>query len=249
MIADTRSQLERGYSAIARTLISSVDAQLQSDLKTLQGLATSPSLQPGDLAAFHDQAKRFVEAHGDWAALAVVDIAGREQILNTAASLSGDGAVGVFLDVTDGKRLEADLRTAKKAAEEASEANTRFLASFSHDLRQPLMAQRLLLHVAASRTSSPEQALTLARIGDALDGTESMLSRLMDLAALELGKVTVNLDPPPLSTVHHPSLQLMRVFGRDKWKWTRLGCRPTLRSGLVAKGKMSDALESRRTAT
>jgi CheY-like chemotaxis protein len=54
-----------------------------------------------------------------------------------------------------------------------------------------MMAQRLLLHIAASHAESLEQANILARIGEALEGAETMLSRLMDLAALELGKVPV----------------------------------------------------------
>ncbi len=102
------------------------------------------------------------------------------------------GGIILFAEnITEQKAANADLRAAKLAAEEANAEKTRFLAALSHDLRQPMMAQRLLLHVAASRAECPEQADLLAKVGDALENAEGMLSRLMDLAALELGKVSV----------------------------------------------------------
>ncbi len=97
-----------------------------------------------------------------------------------------------FRDITDMVKHRQELQAAKLAAEEANAAKSRFLASVSHDLRQPIMAQRLLLHTARSRVESQVQADILAHIGEALDSTDTMLARLMDFAALELGKVQIH---------------------------------------------------------
>ncbi len=83
VVSDTRTLIEQRYTAAARALLSAVDAELLAQIKTLQGLATSPALQAGDLAAFHEQARRFVAGHGDWFGLVLVDVRTGQQILNT----------------------------------------------------------------------------------------------------------------------------------------------------------------------
>ena len=99
------------------------------------------------------------------------------------------------------------LKAAKEAAERANDAKTRFLASVSHDIRQPLQAQRLLLATATRQAASSSQARTCVLMGKTLDATETMLSRLMDFAALESGNVLVKrevfrLDTLVLDIVH-----------------------------------------------
>ncbi|MEI6557622.1 MAG: ATP-binding protein [Rhodospirillaceae bacterium] len=86
---------------------------------------------------------------------------------------------------------QAKLAEARLAAEQANEAKTRFLGSVSHDLRQPLMAQRLLQQVAASHATTPAQIKVCEQMEAALAATETMLTRLMDFAALETGNVAV----------------------------------------------------------
>ncbi len=57
-----------------------------------------------------------------------IDLGGREYLLES------------FVDLTERKALEADLRRAKEAAEEASRSKSAFVARMSHEIRTPLHA-------------------------------------------------------------------------------------------------------------
>ncbi len=76
-----------------------------------------------------------------------------------------------FRDISDQIRQRDELNGARVAAEAANAAKTRFLASVSHDLRQPIMAQRLLLYTATQHAETPQQSHLLTQIGEALDST------------------------------------------------------------------------------
>lgn len=106
-----------------------------------------------------------------------------------------DGSVlwhGYLSDVTERVNARQALEAARLAAEKANDAKTRFLAAASHDLRQPMQALGLLLAALTRRIHEPARALDLcARMEQALRSSERMLSRLMEFAALESGRVAV----------------------------------------------------------
>lgn len=83
-------------------------------------------------------------------------------------------------------RAELALRT----AEEANRAKSVFLASASHDLRQPLHALGLFL-ISLGRTSlDPRQRQLLTHIEASCGATREMLNTLLDFSKLEAGVVT-----------------------------------------------------------
>ena len=84
-----------------------------------------------------------------------------------------------------------EIDAERHAAEQANDAKTRFLASVSHDLRQPLQALRFLLFNVARYADKPDQVNACTQMEKTLEATELMLSRLMDFASLESGNVSV----------------------------------------------------------
>lgn len=91
-------------------------------------------------------------------------------------------------------RTETGLRMAQKAAEEASEAKTRFLASMSHELRTPMAAILGYTELLATRVdpSSRRMLEVIQRNGEDM---VAMLNDILDLAKVEEGRVDLVLEP------------------------------------------------------
>lgn len=62
------------------------------------------------------------------------------------------GYIVAQTDISLRKKAEADLLVAKRQAENANIAKTRFLAAASHDLRQPIQAINLFRMLWEERT-------------------------------------------------------------------------------------------------
>lgn len=91
------------------------------------------------------------------------------------------------VDRTFQARAAAEAALVKVAAER--DAKTRFLASASHDLGQPLQAARLFFDQAMRAQDPVTRARAAARVGWAFDTTEELLRRILDHLRLESGGV------------------------------------------------------------
>ena len=100
-------------------------------------------------------------------------------------------------DVTERRVVEQALKDARRDSEHANLAKSRFLATASHDLRQPLQTLALL-NGALRRTVRDEDCLDLlAQQDQALDAMSRLLNALLDISKLESG--AIKLEPTNFS--------------------------------------------------
>jgi PAS domain S-box-containing protein len=99
-------------------------------------------------------------------------------------------------DVTERKRAEAELIRARELAIEAREAadranqgKSRFLATASHDLRQPLQTLELLNGSLRRLPVSDAAAAAVAQQSVAIGSMSRLLNALLDISKLESGAV------------------------------------------------------------
>jgi PAS domain S-box-containing protein len=99
-------------------------------------------------------------------------------------------------DVTDRKRIEAELVAARESADAAREVadranlgKSRFLATASHDLRQPLQTLALLNGTLRRMVRDPDSAEALARQEQAIAAMSRLLNALLDISKLESGAI------------------------------------------------------------
>jgi PAS domain S-box-containing protein len=101
-------------------------------------------------------------------------------------------------DVSERKQAERALQDARRDAEHANLAKSRFLATASHDLRQPLQTLGLL-NGALKRTVRDEDSLDmLAQQEQALDAMSRLLNALLDISKLESGAIKLEAIDFPL---------------------------------------------------
>ena len=110
----------------------------------------------------------------------------------------------------------AQAQAARREAEAASLAKTRFLAAASHDLRQPLHALGLFAETLRHRTRDGEAAELVGAIQASVDALEGLFAELMDLSRLDAGAVPIRLQPVRLDELYARLRLSFEPAARDK---------------------------------
>ncbi len=127
------------------------------------------------------------------------------------------GYRGLDHDLTERKRIEAQLRQARDQADAANRAKSLFLASMSHEIRTPMNAilgfTQLMQRDPALTPRQREHLATIDRSGEFL---LRLINDILDLSKIEAGKM--QLDP---SDFHFHSLlgdlsSMVKCQGEDK---------------------------------
>jgi len=107
--------------------------------------------------------------------------------------IRGSGPEGLVCaalrDATERKRTQAELVAARDAADRANQAKSRFLATASHDLRQPLQSLALLSGALRRLVTDPTAKEALAHQDQAIESMARLLNALLDISKLESGAI------------------------------------------------------------
>lgn len=93
---------------------------------------------------------------------------------------------------------EAATRAALATAEAARDAKTRFIASASHDLQQPLHAAALFFENAVATGDATTRARAVTGARAAFASTQALISQMLDHLRLEAGAVRARPEPVAL---------------------------------------------------
>jgi two-component system, sensor histidine kinase len=110
-------------------------------------------------------------------------------------------------DVTDRKRIQSELVAARETADRANQAKSRFLATASHDLRQPLQALSLLNGALRRMTNDPDLGEVLVQQDHAIAAMSRLLNALLDISKFESGAI----KPEPSDFTVGSLLEELRV--------------------------------------
>ena len=133
---------------------------------------------------------------------------GRRYLVSTLPyrSLAGehDGVVLTFVDITELKRAEAALRDADRRKDE-------FLATLSHELRNPLTPLRVALDLQKLAPDDVERVARTQRIMDRqLNQLIKLVDDLLDLSRITQGKIDLDVRPVELAPIVEDALETTR---------------------------------------
>ncbi len=115
-----------------------------------------------------------------------------------------EGVVITFTDVTERKHAAKALEDAKKAADLANTAKSRFLAAASHDLRQPLQSLVFIQGLLAKAVTEEGPKTLVRRLDQTLGAMSGMLNTLLDINQIEAGVVRPEVVVFPISDILDP---------------------------------------------
>lgn len=121
-----------------------------------------------------------------------------------SSSISYDGAPAVHLavrDITQRKAIEAVLEAARLRAESSSQAKSRFLASASHDLRQPAHALGLFVARLAELPNDVQTRHLVDCMDASVRAMQDMLDGFFDISRLESEQTEVKKVGFPIQAV------------------------------------------------
>ncbi len=149
------------------------------------------------------------------------------------------GIVITFADVTERKRVADALQVARRQAELANVAKSRFLAAASHDLRQPLQTLALIQGLLAQTVQGEKARQLVARFDETLGAIAGMLNTLLDINQLEVGAVQLDMIAFPVNELLDRLLSEFTYHAQARGLALRLvRCGLTIRSDPRLLGQM-----------
>ncbi len=137
--------------------------------------------------------------------------------LRAAPLLAGGRVVGVLATATLDDAIARMAETMRAEVERTSAARSRFLASASHDLRQPFQAMRLFLDALTTQVDGNARATrTAGMLANAMTAGEQLLNALLDISTLDAGTVEADLQTVSLDALLQSLAEEFRPQAEEK---------------------------------
>lgn len=143
-----------------------------------------------------------------------------------------DGAVLLsYLDVSDSARVEAALRQRAEALDQANRLKSEFIANVSYEVRTPLTTLQGFADILAQEYFghlNDRQKEYCQGILDSAQGLSSVINDILDMASIEAGMMTLELDTVEIHSMLASVLNLINERARRKALEIDFDCPPDI---------------------
>ncbi len=129
---------------------------------------------------------------------------GSERYIRFHAILIGSLSLVAFIDLTDQKKYQTALLTAKENAEQATQAKSLFLANMSHEIRTPMNGILGLTALLEKTELNERQHDYVTKIYSSGEFLLGLLNDILDLSKVEAGKLELEKQPFTIAQLLEP---------------------------------------------
>lgn len=120
-------------------------------------------------------------------------------------------------EIESHRQTDEQLQTAKRQADQASLAKSRYITAISHELRTPLNSMLGYAQILAADESIPERRRKAVRvIRDSGDHLLALIENTLDIARIESGRVTLDVKPMHFADFLRQTVQMFELQAREK---------------------------------
>ena len=124
--------------------------------------------------------------------------------------------ISVQRDITAAKAHEAELSRARREAEAAAQAKSRFLATMSHEIRTPMNGVIGMADLLAATPLNPEQTDYVRWIVDSGQALLTIINDILDISKLQAGKPVILAEPFDLRACIDGAMALLQPTATAK---------------------------------
>ncbi len=144
-----------------------------------------------------------------------------------------DHAHCILHNITERKRMEEEIISAKETAVSANRSKSVFLANMSHEIRTPMNAIMGMAHLALQADVSPKQKDYLLKIDGAAKSLLRIINDILDFSKIEAGKLEMEITDYFLANVLDNLFNLMEDKVHEKGLDLMFDIAPDVPEGLV----------------